>query len=1803
MGIEQLIKQTSSIFGLESSKRIVSALHQDQLAWKSLENPELQSSFVAYAAEYIERWTIGHLVRHILITNNIEDSEYTNLSNYLSESDKSVVIQNFQTTKKTLLPPVDLYEVGLLALYLREYRINNGNWQGINELFSSFKDLFKVWSTVFAALPAFIPDIESYYIEFLSDSANQSITQKTASVIHALLCYPNEDSNLLNILHNIFSHVNLEAQISSLHVLTKMGRAELAKLLAEDYLKLRENLSFFSIVLTKYQLRDNADGNQNTNNLQASLLEIDILQKLATLYHFAEKPKFSSQILALANKLLIQNQANLLNLSAQELAKFSTDQAISNWESALILSPSDDTILLNYTDFLIDTGRQDQLNDLLSTNSKAVKTKMLLKQVFDLKSEESLNLVSQVLIQPIINQQVDHITQDNWAVSQFDTFIAAAKLFQAKKSYGIAQKYVNQALELRPNDIEGLKLAAEIHKHNAELNESVEKYSLVRLLEPDLEQNHINLIEVLIKQRQYQKAFTVYDELFVTYTNPTRAQLLKYADLAEKSGKTDFAIPICKKILSADPLDGEALITLGNAYINTGQETLAIEIMEKAAAIAPEKPESWIALAKIWSRLGARERVIDSLQKARIALPADPIILTTLGKSYLENELAADALPLLKEAYQLNPNSLETKINLADALHKLGYCDEAWHVLEDLHNEYTVDPKLAFILGQIKHDMGYLNEAHQFLRFAWLSSPDEDITTSYSKLLLDLKEQDNNSEAELSKIDQELEEILHNLQNESNDQMPFEKRLLFADIKNALGQHQKAYDEYLCLLSDPSSKSSRVYSSLQYKIGNASIKLKLHEEGLAALQEAVVTEPNNHHFRRALAEAYIRFELTEDAKSSAKAALQISPHDLDNILWYSNFMVNNGEPQKAISSLKDAIFDSPNNRELYISLSRLYISLGDYASAKSTLNDMINLQDVSIHEMTNAANIFYHLNDVEQASSVLKQAINKNSQKSFWDLDEIVRALLLIGEIETAKELIIENEAIYESLPEFIILKSDVLIASNLLTDASSCLFTLINKLSYSPNILDDNAIIGDTSKENLNEYSPSSIYIRLIQLERFFGNYEKVTDLIEAAEKIDPNNTQLNVIYSEVAFTLQEREKFAAIMQDFESGNKLPICLYCIQAIVDSDYATAASEFEKHLSNIKSTPMVLGIQACVEYHFNEIELAQKHLDLAIESLSPSNDQSDFKTFNLQNTFIDVWSVFSLAIASWKMEKWETAERLFEQATSRIKINPYLNYVYADFLIDLVHKFNISTALRIITHAPSIEIVESAPQLFKEQISYANHYLPESLITTSLKVADHIFKGQISGKDDLLSLISNERNAARLLSILDNQDVIKEIASAFPKSFEVQFQHALIMIAEDPNQVHTIIDNLSTTSPKNPKLLALSGHDQTIDLEQQIDNFEKALTLWPDEPEWHAIVANKYWQLGLNDKADQHLEKAITLNPNEFSYFQLLGEIKKKENNLSESKHLFTQAYNLFPENEDVLQALAFINRKLGKNDSAIQCFEQLINLDPSNTTYYMNLADTYLVEENFDKALDISRSVRLSDKANLVAREIEVKAQLGKKNFVEVKRLLEAALIEFPDHLPFRLLDLDVTKMNNGNDAALRKANSLAQKFPEDHLVLMALANSQLESGQLNNAELTFHRILELVPSHPDALVKIGRINRINGNLDHAVDLLSQAIELDMTNIDAYIELGKTYQNRRQHAQAIEIYKKAISIIDSDYRPYLQAGIAYKECKDYRKAETMLRTAATLAPMETSIRRQLASVITLNLVSTLQEAPNHYEQ
>lgn len=81
------------------------------------------------------------------------------------------------------------------------------------------------------------------------------------------------------------------------------------------------------------------------------------------------------------------------------------------------------------------------------------------------------------------------------------------------------------------------------------------------------------------------------------------------------------------------------------------------------------------------------------------------------------------------------------------------------------------------------------------------------------------------------------------------------------------------------------------------------------------------------------------------------------------------------------------------------------------------------------------------------------------------------------------------------------------------------------------------------------------------------------------------------------------------------------------------------------------------------------------------------------------------------------------------------------------------------------------------------------------------------------------------------------------------------------------------------------------------------------------------------------------------------------------------------------------------------------------------------------------------------------------------------------------------------------------------------------------------------------------------------------------------------------TYQERREVDKAIEIYKKAIEMVSTDPRPYINLATAYKDSRDYKNAETMFRKAAQISPNDPNIRRQLAAIVALNLVTNLQEA------
>ena len=182
------------------------------------------------------------------------------------------------------------------------------------------------------------------------------------------------------------------------------------------------------------------------------------------------------------------------------------------------------------------------------------------------------------------------------------------------------------------------------------------------------------------------------------------------------------------------------------------------------------------------------------------------------------------------------------------------------------------------------------------------------------------------------------------------------------------------------------------------------------------------------------------------------------------------------------------------------------------------------------------------------------------------------------------------------------------------------------------------------------------------------------------------------------------------------------------------------------------------------------------------------------------------------------------------------------------------------------------------------------------------------------------------------------------------------------------------------------------------------------------------------------------------------------------------------------------------------------------------------------------------------------------------------------------------------IKKDQNGVEDSLPELIQLAQNHPEHPEILKTLIDWLIQANRLTEAQETAQTILRIIPDSAEAQLMLGRLQRLNGQLDQAIAHLSDAISHDPDLIDAYIELGKTYQDRRNLEEAIKVFQMGAKVNASDPRPYYHAGMALKSCKDYSGAEAMLKQAKKYAPGDANIIRQLGVITALNLINNLRE-------
>lgn len=181
-------------------------------------------------------------------------------------------------------------------------------------------------------------------------------------------------------------------------------------------------------------------------------------------------------------------------------------------------------------------------------------------------------------------------------------------------------------------------------------------------------------------------------------------------------------------------------------------------------------------------------------------------------------------------------------------------------------------------------------------------------------------------------------------------------------------------------------------------------------------------------------------------------------------------------------------------------------------------------------------------------------------------------------------------------------------------------------------------------------------------------------------------------------------------------------------------------------------------------------------------------------------------------------------------------------------------------------------------------------------------------------------------------------------------------------------------------------------YEKKQDFDKAITNYNEALRLKPNTPEYFFNLGNVYLKKGLFDEAKRYFENALAMDPNFSDCLNNLSCVYlEKDQELNKAQELVNKAITLNPQAKAYyLDTLALIQTHRGVFDEAVVTFKKAIELvpkdDPDNlSTIYYHLATAQYKNGQIDdtkaslnESLKISPNGPMSVEAKLLLEKIK---------------------------------------------------------------------------------------------------------------------------------------------------------------------------------------------------------------------------------
>jgi len=155
-----------------------------------------------------------------------------------------------------------------------------------------------------------------------------------------------------------------------------------------------------------------------------------------------------------------------------------------------------------------------------------------------------------------------------------------------------------------------------------------------------------------------------------------------------KHGFYEEAFPYLNRALELSPKKQQILFTIGEYYINIGQNDKALEIFKMAFESAPEYDDARIlyALGAVYTKKYALIEEILIPRYGTVAIDDDRLL-----NAYVENRLVNQVLEIWKIRVEKNPNDVQTRLSLATAYLQL---NQRQNAIKEIQKVVELDPSL-----------------------------------------------------------------------------------------------------------------------------------------------------------------------------------------------------------------------------------------------------------------------------------------------------------------------------------------------------------------------------------------------------------------------------------------------------------------------------------------------------------------------------------------------------------------------------------------------------------------------------------------------------------------------------------------------------------------------------------------------------------------------------------------------------------------------------------------------------------------------------------------------------------------------------------------------------------------------------------------------------------------------------------------------------------------------------------------------------------------------------------------------------